>query len=72
MDRLKLRKIVALSATATVSLSAVTIALIQEPGASGQRLSASKSVLTDGADTVKTSDTSPDTAPIQIASDRDR
>jgi hypothetical protein len=59
MDKSKTRKVLALSTSAVVGLSAATIVLLQEPGTSGQRLNAVKSALSEG---VKAGKTSPDAA----------
>ncbi|MGA8497579.1 MAG: hypothetical protein WB764_18980 [Xanthobacteraceae bacterium] len=54
MDKSKTRKVLALSTSAVVGLSAATIVLLQEPGTSGQRLNAVKSALSEGIKAGKT------------------
>lgn len=53
MNKSKTGKIVALSTSAAVGLSAATLVLLQEPGTTGQRLDAVKAALTDGAKAAK-------------------
>lgn len=65
MEKNKTRKIITLSTSAAVSLSAATIVLLQEPGTTGQRLNAVKSALTEGAKASKV--TSETAARVQLA-----
>ena len=54
MDKSKTRKVLALSTSAVVGLSAATIVLLQEPGTAGQRLNPVKSALSEGIKAGKT------------------
>jgi hypothetical protein len=65
MKKFRTDKMMALSTSAAVGLSAVTLVLLQGPGTTGQRLDAIKGALTDGVKATKGAQTG--AGPVRVA-----